>query len=399
MYRFLVLLAMLVACPVAAQDLYRMPAGETRWISPENPTGARAQAALENKGAKGHAFDSIAPHASLTLADIRGSGIIDRIWLTIDDRSFARLRALRLDIWWDGAATPAVSVPLGDFFLQNAGEMKAMDTALFGSAEARSFLSCVPMPFRKGARIVVTNESAEPLPLIFFDVDYRAVTIPDDALYFHAWWSRDRATKPGQDFVVLPHVPGRGRFLGLSVGVQTNPVYGTSWWGEGEVRFTLGNDTHPTLSGTGTEDYIGDAWGQAAFVDRNAGAPVADEKTGRWSFYRFHIPDPVIFDDGLSVTYEQIGGAPLAEARRLREKGAPMIPITVAPYDRGGLMRLLDSGRSLDDPSMAKDGWANFYRSDDVSAVAYFYLDRPENGLPPLAPVAQRTADLRPPSP
>jgi len=35
-----------------------------------------------------------------------------------------------------------------------------------------------------------------------------------------------------------------------------------------------------------------------------------------------------------------------------------------------------------------------FERSDDWSSTAYFYLDRPENGLPRLAPVGERTAGM-----
>jgi hypothetical protein len=39
--------------------------------------------------------------------------------------------------------------------------------------------------------------------------------------------------------------------------------YGKSWWGEGEVKIYIDGDTdHPTLSGTGTEDYIATGWGQ-----------------------------------------------------------------------------------------------------------------------------------------
>jgi hypothetical protein len=52
----------------------------------------------------------------------------------------------------------------------------------------------------------------------------------------------------------------------------------------------------------------------------------------------------------------------------------------------------------LSDPSLP-DGHTNFYRSDDVAAVAYFYLDRPENGLPAIAPAAERLTTLRPPPP
>lgn len=393
-----VLLMLLVMPRIASADeLYRFPQNaQTRWASPENPTGAKGAGAMENQGAKGRAFVPIAAGQSLVLADIQGSGIIDRMWLTIQERSPELLRSLRIDFYWDGAKTPAVSAPLGDFFGQNAGEMVRLDTELLASPEARSFVSYFPMPFRKSARVVVTNDSSAEVPLFFYDVDYRLTAVPDDALYFHAWWHRDRATKLGQDFEILPAVNGRGRFLGTSIVVQSNPAYGHSWWGEGEVKlFVDGDRDHPTISGTGTEDYVGSGWGLGAYTGRYQGAPVADEATGRWSFYRFHVPDPVLFGEGARVTLQQIGGAMKADVIKLQAAAVPLIPVTISgpPY---GLMHLVGSGKALNDKTLP-DGWTNFYRSDDVAAVAWFYLDRPENGLPSLAQVAERTKDLREP--
>ncbi|HYI42812.1 MAG TPA: glycoside hydrolase family 172 protein, partial [Sphingomicrobium sp.] len=269
MRKVIAVTGLLMASEAAAQDsseLYRYRAGEqTRWISPENPQGLKGAGATENRGAKGHAFDTIPLGGTHVLADVRGAGTIDRIWMTIEDRSPEALRGLKLEMYWDGAATPAVSVPLGDFFLHGAGEMVPMETALFASPEGRSFVSYVPMPFRNRARIVITNESPRQVNLIFYDVNYRMVPdLPADSLYFHAWWSRDRATTLGQDFQILPLVQGRGRFLGTSVTVLTNPVYEKTWWGEGEVKIALDGDRRnaPTLVGTGAEDYIGTAWGQ-----------------------------------------------------------------------------------------------------------------------------------------
>ncbi|ESQ87440.1 hypothetical protein ABAC460_19125 [Asticcacaulis sp. AC460] len=399
MRALLILIAWLLPAAAHADDLYTFKADQApRWASPENAKAQPGAGGQKNRGAKGHAFETIAQGQSLVLADITGPGIIDRMWLTLQDRSPERLRSLRLDIYWDGAKTPAVSVPFGDFFLQNAGQMVTLDTALFSSPEGRSFISYIPMPFRKGARIVVTNESATEVPLFFYDVDYRAVAVLDDALYFHAWWHRDRATELGKDFEILPKVTGRGRFLGASVNVQSNTAYEKTWWGEGEVKIWLdGDTTHPTLNGTGAEDYAGTGWGMGAYINRYQGAPVADETTGRWSFYRFHIPDPVFFAGNARVTLQQIGGAMKPDVIRLQKQGAKLIPVTIDPGGRKGFAQLLDSGKPLSDPSLP-DGWTNFYRSDDVSAVAWFYLDRPENGLPPLAPVADRTADLRKPA-
>ena len=401
MRRLFAILCLLVAAPGWAQDdmLYRfVPGQEPAWASPENPTATRGAGGIENKGAKGHAFDTIPAGGTLTLARIDGPGTIDRMWITIDDRSPERLRSLVLDIYWDGAKTPAVSVPLGDFFLHGAGEMKPMETALLASPEGRSFVSYIPMPFRTAARIELRNDSAKPLAMVFYDVDFRRLKAQaPDALYFHAVWHRERATVPGRDFELLPAIAGRGRYLGSSVTVLSDPRYGKSWWGEGEVRISLDGERQPSLVGTGSEDYIGTAWGQGAYINRYQGAPVADEATGRWTFYRFHIPDPIYFERGIRVAYQQIGGAPKAEVLRMQKAGVPLIPITVDPGSRPKFRHLLDGASPipLDEPSLP-DGWTNFYRSDDLAAVAYFYLDRPDGVSPPIADVAERTAALRP---
>ena len=234
------LLSALVLQASVADDLYRYrPNEQTRWASPENRKAAKGQGALTNKGAKGHAWDEIMVGSTYVLADIEGAGTIDRIWMTIDDRSPEVLRGLKLEMYWDGANTPAVSVPLGDFFLHGAGEMVPMETALLANPEGRSFVSYVKMPFRQGARLVLVNEAPKKVNL-YYDVDFRSVpSQPADALYFHAWWSRERATMPGRDFRILPPISGRGRFLGTSITVLTNPAYEKSWWGEGEVKVRL----------------------------------------------------------------------------------------------------------------------------------------------------------------
>jgi hypothetical protein len=296
-----------------------------------------------------------------------------------------------------------VSVPLGDFFLHGAGEMVPMETALLASPEGRSFVSYIPMPFRSRARVVITNESPRQVNLIFYDINYRSVPRqPADALYFHAWWSRDRATTLGRDFRILPRVRGRGRFLGANVTVLTNPIYRDTWWGEGEVKIYLDGDRElPSLVGTGAEDYIGTAWGQGAYVNRYQGAPIATwAGGGRWTFYRFHIPDPIFFARDIEVSLQQLGGARRNIVLDLQRAGVPLIPVTIDPGSRNNFQQLLTRRPQvpLSDPSLP-DGHTNFYRSDDVAAVAYFYLDRPENGLPRIAPAAERMAAIRLPPP
>jgi len=49
-------------------NLFQKPPGvKTRWSSFENPTAEKGKGGMENKGAKGHAFDSIKPGETKTL--------------------------------------------------------------------------------------------------------------------------------------------------------------------------------------------------------------------------------------------------------------------------------------------------------------------------------------------
>jgi hypothetical protein len=305
------------------------------------------------------------------------------------------LRALRIEMFWDGADEPAVSAPFGDFFGVSLGRTAAFENALFSNPEGRSFNCAIPMPFRTGARIVVRNESPDDLPMLFYDVNLRKVPAwGDEVLYFHAFWHRDPATTLKIDHEILPNVSGRGRYLGANLGVIANPVYEGSWWGEGEVKVFLDGDRDlPTLVGTGTEDFIGTGWGQGAYAHRFQGCLIADTERDHWAFYRYHVPDPVYFASDCRVTIQQIGGNQKPVVIGLMEKGAPLIPITIHEVDTLHLLLEKDPVPELTDPDLP-DGWTNFYRSDDVSSTAYFYLDRPTSGLPGLQPVAERIAGL-----
>ena len=371
---------------------------ETRWSSGENLNGIKGAGGKENNGAKGHPTDNIDAGTTKTLLDIQAQGVINRIWFTINDRSLPMLRSLKIEMFWDNETKPAVSVPLADFFGLGQGMVK-FENEFFASPEGRSFNSFIPMPFKKAAKIVITNDSDKKLNNIFFDVDYSLLkNWNDDFLYFHAFWSRDTATTPGKDFELLPHITGKGRILGTHVVVNANPLYRKSWWGEGEVRMYIDNDNgFPTLVGTGTEDYIGTAWGQGAFTNRYTGCLTANDTLDKWSFYRYHVPDPVYFSSGIKVTLQQIGGNMKSVVREMQEQNVPLIPITVDDMAKSGKQIFLyekDKLTSLKEREDLPENWTNFYRSDDVSATVLYYLDKPSGNLPAIPAVNYRTAKL-----
>lgn len=366
--------------------LFTIPEGvATRWASPENPDAARGLSGKTNAGRKGTAWFPLKPGEQRVLAHASGtSGTVRRIWATINDRFPLMLRGLRLDFFWDGAKTPAVSVPFGDFFGIGLGRTARFESAAFASPEGRSFNSFLPMPFRREMRITVTNETDSELGYFFYDVNFTVGDRhPDNALYFHAHWRRENPTTLKNDYEFLPLVAGRGRFLGVNMGVTADREnYFTSWWGEGEVKIYLDGDSeYPTLCGTGTEDYIGTGWGQGRYSNLFTGCPVADHEKMQYCFYRYHIPDPVYFMKDIRATIQQIGCWSPGTTPLLHRKGKPVF--AAGP----GWKKLdFDSTGSLEPHGL-------FERQDDWSSCAYFYLDRPESGLPPLSPLNDRLCE------
>lgn len=397
--RTALLLTLLLSTSVAAQErrelFHRRPESTPRWITFENPNGLAGAGGRENRGAKGHPAEPLAPGETKTLLDLTGPGIIRHIWVTLSERDPVTLRSLRLDMYWDGSKKPAVSVPFGDFFGAVLGRVSTFENEYFVDPEGRSFNTYLPMPFKSGARVTITNEGARGLTAIYYQIEVEALDKPDPkALYLNAYWHRDPRTQLGEDFEILPLVRGEGRYLGVHYGV-IGPEDTSGWWGEGEAKIYLDGDTDwPTLVGTGSEDYIGTGWGQGLFHNRFQGSLVNDKENRQWGFYRYHTPDPIYFKREIRVTMQQMGGDLKKGVLAMLEKGVEIKPVTVA--SEGRFVKFLERPDPVDlaTDDSPEDGWVNFYRRDDVSAVAFFYFDKPSSDLPTLQPVTVRVAGL-----
>lgn len=246
-----------------------------------------------------------------TILDTDGSGRLTHIWITLDQSLF---RDIVIRIYWDNEATPSVESPVGDFFC--CGWNKALRiTSLPVNVNPTGGMNCFfPMPFRKHARITIENRRPHLIEGFFYAVSMDEGPVYDDEAYFHAKFNRTNPVKYGDDYIIADDITGRGHYVGTHLSWQQN---NSGWWGEGEVKAFIDDDKDfPSYCGTGTEDYFGGAWGfngnftapYLGYQDLSAeeGRPT-NSLGNRHSMYRFHICDPIKFNNNFKITIQTIG--------------------------------------------------------------------------------------------
>jgi hypothetical protein len=271
----------------------------------------------------------IQPGATQELFNATGAGVISHIWFTIASPSLHHLKELVLRMYWDGAKQASVETPVGDFFGMNLGEYTIYESEYLACSPGRSLNCYFAMPYRKSARMTVTNEGRQAVGSFYSNIDYMAVpALPADALYFHAhyrqsapnpssdnsWTNNGDANKllnpDGKNNYVYAETRGRGHLMGVTLGVLQNQEF---WMGEGDDMIFIDDESKPLIIGTGSEDYFLGSWNfggrenARAFAHRQYGAQAISlpERTGgRYLCYRFHGDNPVTFTRYLKHTME-----------------------------------------------------------------------------------------------
>ncbi len=303
---------------------------------------------------------TIPANGSVELADLQGEGVISSLWGTFEikvkDQYNYLGRAIVLNMYWDGAEKPAVSVPLADFFGQ-ALQVQPFKNALFNASNAFGvYNSRIPMPFRKSARIELVN-SSDTTCVFYYQVNVNYKKVSEDALYLHAYWSRKTDVNLREEFTALPEIRGQGRYLGTSWAIIQDDVKKRWSWYVRPVRIDYDdrkNATKPNASSidAGTlDDYIASGWWSSevnpqAYTEPNYGRSYVNVDTQKrlWVVcYRYYIDDPLWFNEKISM---KIGPH---IAKRIKE------------------------------------------RPSDWSTTAYFYLTEPESNLPLIQDAAVRT--------
>ena len=205
---------LLLALSAAAQTLDQPQPYRARRVSSFRENGA-------NRDAK-----TVPPGESLTIADIRGAGRIVHTWVTlaIDDPDY--LDNIWLRMYWDGASTPAVEAPFGDFHALGHGRVAPVNSSLvtvvarpelnlnLSNSNVAGFNTYFSMPYARGAKIVLENRSAQDAVAEAFDdlsaldqgLELEALNRPAVVFRDHCFLSNiDQTTR---------QIPRVGRFQG-----------------------------------------------------------------------------------------------------------------------------------------------------------------------------------------
>jgi hypothetical protein len=309
----------------------------------------------------------IEPGQTYPVAEIEGAGTILRIWMTTMQIAPGPLRNFNLGLvlrfYWDGEETPSVEAPFGAFFGVPWGKYTHYVAEPL-SCTSGGYNCRFPMPFSQGCRIEVVNQAADVNPGFFFQVQYLEQAKQPSPLRFHAQWRRENPTRLGIAYRVL-EARGMGHFAGMHLWMQKS-----GWWldpahilariqetgspmsalfpeaaGMGmlegwESIYVDGEET-PSIPGTGNEDYFnsGFYFSKGPYSAPHWGCTVRSYLHSRCAAYRFHIADPIPFQQSIVVDIDH--------------------------------------------------GYANQVETD-YSSVAYWYQTEPHAAFPALPPLAER---------
>jgi len=231
---------------------------------------------------------------------MEGPGVIRQLWMTVASADPDYLRRISLKMYWEGEEEPSAHVPLGDFF--GNGFKQVHYTALPMGVSSGGFYAYLPMPFQRRARIVAVNGTGEVVDAFYFNANVElGPELPSPLATFHASWNRDsRTTSRAPHRILLAR--GRGHLVGVSLSAEA--YEGGYGFLEGDEVFTVDGEFRG--QGTGTEDYFNGGWyfQDGPFAAPYHGVVLMDPERGRVAAYRWHLPDPVRFQDSIRVELE-----------------------------------------------------------------------------------------------
>jgi hypothetical protein len=196
---------------------------QSRSISAENPTGEKGKGGMATDGT-GAIFArelgqgwkispsiNIPGNETVMLADIRGSGAIQHIWMTVNASYW---RNLILRCYWDGEESPSIEVPVGDFFCNGWCVPSRVNSIPVAVNPMGGFNCFWEMPFKEAAKITLENLGPDEIIGFYYQIDYTHTDVPSDRAYFHAQWRRSNPVPYQEVHTLADNIQGQGHYVG-----------------------------------------------------------------------------------------------------------------------------------------------------------------------------------------
>lgn len=252
--------------------------------------------------------------------DLKGERAIDNFSVKVNSSDPENvLRKCILTIIFDNSSIPQVQVPLGDFFGAAPG-INPYVSLPFSVRNDGTMICRFVMPFRSNARILIENNSDEPIRINSSVHIRENQWIDSKTMHFRCRWKNEHnltasnINSPENDVsdIVYLMAMGKGRIAGISANIynpSNAPVSWGNWWGEGDEKIFIDNDTFPSFYGTGSEDYFNYSWSSARILNYPyCGQPRNDGPGNRGyvSNYRWHVADDIPFNNNIAF-YMELG--------------------------------------------------------------------------------------------
>jgi len=256
-------------------------------------------------------LESLDAGKRMTIADLKGPGIIRSIHITRHAPEEAASRGVVLEIWFDDAKDPAVMCPLADFFGDGCNGQGMDFTSKFIECAPWNYNCYFPMPFRSHARVTLRNDTDKDI------MNYSYVewdTLPkwtEDLGYFHATFARKCFQLTKESDETFFELQGTGHVVGRQFSVVTDEplfrAYQFVMEGNNEIDI---DGRERQLDYLGTECSFGFCWGfRNPFAGLRCGMTLVKNATGKpdeeskgfnlLSAYRFHDHMPIRFNKSL----------------------------------------------------------------------------------------------------
>jgi Protein of unknown function (DUF2961) len=261
-----------------------------------------SSASLKSAGEKEKTVSSkIKPGRTVTLWKDRHAGSITVLHIKVSPtNNVDALFNTWLKITFDGAASPQISAPLGNFFGAYRTSLADGYAALaLGYSNSTGYCN-FPMPFWKSAVIQIENRGQSKVK-VAATIDYQAAAAmsypAERSGYLHAQYHREDPRVEGRDYTYL-QTAGSGQVVGHVVSRWNTSM-------EEDERTYFDGSRTPWIYGEGYEDDHGMGWGL-----QNLTLPVFgafDAKGGTGSIYRFLLPDMYCFSSDIKFGHQTYG--------------------------------------------------------------------------------------------